>query len=169
MRRSLHALEKAFPLHNNTSKSIRFMLNKNREVTGMKKELYQKVANKNKRDTSTSKQGHNIAITTIWFQCTYRIYQCHIHYKPIICTNSCNYHNNLGFVLILQTRKIRSRILSYLHHLFYSKYMKESQFEPQFCSSLAYLFFMNKSLLHQYLKLISFQTLEAYRSKQVPC
>lgn len=50
------------------------MLNKNREVTGMKKELYQKVANKNKRDTSTSKQGHNIAITTIWFQCTYRIY-----------------------------------------------------------------------------------------------
>lgn len=30
----------------------------------MKKKLYQKVANKNKRDTSTSKQEHNTAITT---------------------------------------------------------------------------------------------------------
>lgn len=65
MRRLLHALKKASVLFQHL-KSDKTMYAKKKKLRGKEyeKELYQKVASKNKRDTSTSKQGHNIIITT---------------------------------------------------------------------------------------------------------
>lgn len=94
--RSLHALKKALPLLQHLRSVRRFMLFKSREVKDMKKELYQKVANKNKRDTSTSKQEHNTAITMTTLRLNLHVEFISARHgtKHIISMNSYNYHNN---------------------------------------------------------------------------